>query len=131
MSGFIADLFYDKNHAKWRWRYGNETFYNERNELIEFDTVEEAVQWLQKEKPQYTMRIKLATQLTLDTKGDKDGNNDSAYKADPSGAERHAGKPHDTSHCCRRPGKPTNSSGWCEDRHNRIRRHLRCRTAGT
>jgi hypothetical protein len=70
MSGFIADLFYDKNHAKWRWQYGNETFYNERNELIEFDTVEEAVRWLQKERPQYTMRIKPATQLTLDTKGD-------------------------------------------------------------
>jgi hypothetical protein len=68
MSGYIADLFYDERRAKWRWRRGNETFYNEKNELIEFDTVTEAVRWLQSEKPQYTMKINPATQLTLDEK---------------------------------------------------------------
>jgi hypothetical protein len=72
MSGFIAELFYDKRRAMWRWIRGNETFYNERNELIEFSTSEEAVEWIEREHPEMTAVIPKGSQQTMDfnTKGD-------------------------------------------------------------
>ena len=78
MSGSIVDLFYDKNRNKWRWYWGNETFYDDQNTLIEFNTAVEALKWISKEHPEMTKRIKQGTQLTMgmtDSKGDdkKDG----------------------------------------------------------
>lgn len=86
MSGSIVDLFYDENHAKCRWQWGNETFYDDQNRLIEFDTSLEALEWIDKEHPELTKRVKQGAQLTmgmtekkgasLDKKGDdvnKDG----------------------------------------------------------
>ena len=37
--------FYDERRGKWRLLYGNETFYNESRELIEFDTQQEVLDW--------------------------------------------------------------------------------------
>jgi hypothetical protein len=71
MSSLVVDLFYDENRAKFRWLRNErrETFYNERSELIEFDTSLEALQWIAREHPEYTKRIK-GQQMTFDMKGD-------------------------------------------------------------
>ena len=46
MSGFEIEPFYDERRSKWRLRKGNETFYNEKNEMHEWDTKAEALLWL-------------------------------------------------------------------------------------
>lgn len=37
--------FFDEKRWRWRLLRGNETFYNEQNQMIEFDTIDEAVTW--------------------------------------------------------------------------------------
>ena len=46
MSGFEIEPFYDERRGKWRLRKGNETFYNEKNEMREWDTKTDALLWL-------------------------------------------------------------------------------------
>ena len=70
MSGTIAALFYDESRGAWRWIHGKETYYNERNEMIEFYTSEEAFEWLKEEHPDMTIEVKEGQQYTLDMKGD-------------------------------------------------------------
>ena len=52
MSGKTATLFYDERRQRFRWKHGNETYYNEKNEMIEFDTLKEAVDWIRAEHPE-------------------------------------------------------------------------------
>ena len=70
MSGSTVDLFYDKNRVKFRWRWGNETFYDKNNQLIEFDTSLQALEWIKKEHPNLTVRVG-ENQMTLDMSDDK------------------------------------------------------------
>ena len=46
MSGFEIEPFYDERRGKWCLRKGNETFYNEKNEMREWDTKTDALLWL-------------------------------------------------------------------------------------
>lgn len=70
MSGSIVDLFYDEKHALWRWVWGNETFYDENRQLIEFNTSLEALEWIKKEHPELTARVSQGQQMTIGIKGD-------------------------------------------------------------
>ncbi|MHC4748274.1 MAG: hypothetical protein ACYTFW_00225 [Planctomycetota bacterium] len=72
MSGHIADLFYDDNRAKFRWLLGNETFYDDKDRLIEFDTSIEAINWIKKEHPELTLRIAQGEQMTLGLRRQRD-----------------------------------------------------------
>ena len=45
MSGDIITTFFDVRRGRWRLLWGNETFYNELNQMIEFDTEGEAKEW--------------------------------------------------------------------------------------
>lgn len=38
-------LFYDEKRERFRLLRGNETFYNERREMVEFETADQAVEW--------------------------------------------------------------------------------------
>ena len=58
MSGSIVDLFYDERRKKWRWFWGNETFYDEENRLIEFVTSLDAIIWMKNEHPDLTIRYR-------------------------------------------------------------------------
>ena len=68
MSGKIAIPFYDERRLRWRWRHGNETYYNEKNEMIEFDIYKEAVDWLRLQHPEMTIQIPDDMQFILDLK---------------------------------------------------------------
>ena len=68
MSGLIAELFYDDKWGMWRWLRGKETFYNERNEMMEFDSSADAISWLKENHPDMTIKMKDGQQWTLDMK---------------------------------------------------------------
>lgn len=38
-------LYYNNRRGKWILMQGRETFYDENNTLVEFDTVEQALEW--------------------------------------------------------------------------------------
>lgn len=40
-----VELYYNNRRNKWLLMRGRETFYDENNTLVEFDTVEEAIEW--------------------------------------------------------------------------------------
>lgn len=44
---------YDKKHDWWILLRGPETFYNERNVLMTWDTKEEALEWVKINHPRY------------------------------------------------------------------------------
>ena len=67
MSGSIAVLFYDERRDSYRWLYGNETFYNERSEMIEFETVHESIDWLRKEHPEMSMKMPAGLQFKMNS----------------------------------------------------------------
>jgi hypothetical protein len=46
MSGFDLEPFYNERRGKWIIRNGGETFYNEKNEMREWDTKKDALLWL-------------------------------------------------------------------------------------
>lgn len=56
MSGSVVDLFFDENRNKWRWFWGKETFYDEDNTLIEFESSIDALSWMKQEHPELTIR---------------------------------------------------------------------------
>lgn len=45
MSGKQIKTFYDERRGKWRLLWGNETFYNELNQMIEFDSEKDALEF--------------------------------------------------------------------------------------
>lgn len=45
MSGKRVRTFYDPRRRMWRLLWGNETFYDDNNEMIEFETEQEAIEW--------------------------------------------------------------------------------------
>ena len=45
MSGNEIKTFYDERREKWRLLWGNETFYDSENRMVEFDTEAEALEW--------------------------------------------------------------------------------------
>ena len=71
MSGEIAELYYDANRSKWRFLWGGETFYDKSNQLIEFNTSLEALEWINKEHPQLTIKVREGEQMTLDLSDDE------------------------------------------------------------
>lgn len=65
MSGEIAVLFYDERRQRFRWQYGSETYYNERREMIEFETLFSAMEWIEKEHPEMVTRLPEGMQFKL------------------------------------------------------------------
>ena len=45
MSGRTVISFYDEKRLKWRLLWGDETFYNDQNQMMEWDTEQEAMDW--------------------------------------------------------------------------------------
>ncbi len=46
---WVFTTFYDKRRKKWHWLMnGRETFYNDKDEMMEWDTEEEAIKYLEK-----------------------------------------------------------------------------------
>lgn len=61
MSGQTVISFYDERRAKWRLLWGDETFYNDQNQMLEWDTEQEAIDWV-KEHHSDLQRIKSSDQ---------------------------------------------------------------------
>lgn len=61
MSGPTIITFYDKRRLKWRLLWGNETFYNDQNQMLEWDTEQDALDWV-KEHYGDLQRIKSSDQ---------------------------------------------------------------------
>ena len=58
MSGPTINIKYNERRGKYFLSWGNETFYNEDDELMEFDTPEAARVWLRDERTElYHMLI--------------------------------------------------------------------------
>lgn len=45
MSGLTLKTFFDERRGKWRLLWGDETFYDSEDRLIEFDTEQELLDW--------------------------------------------------------------------------------------
>ena len=45
MSGDEIRTFYDERRGKWRLLWGDETFYDAENRMVEFDSEGEALDW--------------------------------------------------------------------------------------
>ena len=45
MSGDIITTFFDERRGMWRLLWGNETFYDDKNQMIEFSSEREALDW--------------------------------------------------------------------------------------
>lgn len=65
MSGSIAVLFYDERRERFRWQYGNETFYDDENRMVEFVTIRESIDWLRKEYPEMSMKLPAGLQFKM------------------------------------------------------------------
>ena len=55
---WVFTTFYDKRRKKWRWLMnGKETFYNDKDEMMEWDTEEEAVNYLRAIYPSVITKV--------------------------------------------------------------------------
>ena len=55
---WIFKTFYDERRKKWRWLMnGRETLYNDKNEMMEWDTEEESINYLRAIYPSVITKV--------------------------------------------------------------------------
>jgi hypothetical protein len=54
MSGIYVSAEYNEKHDWWILKHGNETFFNEKHEMMTWDTKQEAIDWARTNHPELT-----------------------------------------------------------------------------
>ena len=68
MSGKEIKTFYDTRRRMWRLLWGNETFYDSENRMMEFETEQEALEWLAGFPRISSMEVKITQDGSNDTR---------------------------------------------------------------
>ena len=73
MSGNTVLLFFDDKREKWRFLWGNETFYDDEDRLMTWDTVEQALDWYEEQGHEMKVVMNVLEDEQEEVKEDDDG----------------------------------------------------------